>query len=628
MLVQQLMLTVHVGMQMRISACGKLKWILTYGLLIEVLLPHHANAELFRRRRLFFRPNNFQVNGAAFRRPVFSNQGFDSSKNQSNGNFNNQNVKEVLGFSQLLQAGNNIIEKTSEGVIRRLQVRGNGELIAFDPRVGSFVRPEAETVRHLRQFYLKNLDKFNGNAKNIVNRFLVANGGISNGRFVVDLDTFDIPTKGFEKLPIEERRKAALASLNFLLNSLQTKFKLRIPPEKVINGKVELNLGGFFNQEALAIMAQSDPSSQCTGRIRINNLIAFTMDPDNYYRILGAPDNAKDLANILGVQLDKTKTVGNKLAILDHESGVSPGEQRIIEVQNTQNVAVNGQALSRCYRSLDTQDLAQSGVESESRSVAVSGINWTHEAEEWLCLGQNGFMQTYLFNNPDGKRLTEAPASIAHQGGNLGPAIRAGASCLDCHVGGFIAGGVKPTSKSGERYTDFFDKPGTFPSGPTVFRDSFGRQLGHKDFFTSNNNYRRGADVDSNIFVNAQKETGSFYRFPEGSEAATADGGNPEGGPRGNDVSVPLIPKAKKKHSEKVKAEQAAKELGVSVQAAERMVGKDGMSRTVFDNRFCNLQQGLNAGLNEFQSRDLLQRESRQPFIGGDFGFGASHLNR
>ncbi len=598
-------------------------WILALGLLLEVLTVNYAHAEIFRRRRVFARPNNFlQVGRLNNGFNNFNNFNSFNSGNRFSRNQNNQNLKEVLGFSQLLQAGNNIIEKTSEGLIRRLQIRGNGELVAFDPRVGSIVRPEAETIRHLRQFYLKNLDKFSGRNQGIVNRFLAANGGISNGKFIVDLDTFDLPNEAFSSLPLEERRKAGLAALNHLLNTLQTRFKLRIPPAKVVNGKVELNLGGFFRQEALAIMAQADPTSQCTGKFRLNNLIAFTMDPENYYRILGAPDNARDLSNILGVQLDKTKTVGNKLAILGHhESGVAPGDQRIIEVQSTQNVAVNGVALSSCYRSLDTQDRPQPGIEAESRNVRLKGINWQHEAEEWLCLGQNGFIQTYLFNNPDGKRLNEAPASIAH-GGGIGPAIRAGAACLDCHSGGFIAGGIKPSSVDGsQRYEDYTKKTDSFPTSPTVFRDSLGNFLNHRDFFTSNDNYIKRAKFDSDIFVNAQKETGSFYRYPEGSALADL---NPKGGPRGTDVSVPLIPRARELYDLPLTPKVAARELGISEQAAGQLIGKE-ISRTVFDARYCNLQQGVNADRSEFQNRDLLQRESEEPFSG--FSTGTSHLN-
>ena len=241
-------------MTMRSRGSRKLWGLFLLGIALQFLVSENSFAEAFRRRQVFGRQANPLQFGFNFNRQGFNQfnaaafgrgQGFGF--NIPNNRFNNvfdrnqdlKDVKDVIGFSQLQQAGNNLIERTSQGIIRKLQILGNGELAAFDPRVGTFVRPEAETVRHLREFYLKNLDKFNGAQANAVNRFLVANGGISNGRMVVDLDAFDLESNspGFNQLPLEERRKAALAALNFLLNTLQTRFKLQIPPAKVEIGR-------------------------------------------------------------------------------------------------------------------------------------------------------------------------------------------------------------------------------------------------------------------------------------------------------------------------------------------------------------------------------------------------------
>ncbi|MFM8315201.1 MAG: hypothetical protein ACKOA8_13025 [Deltaproteobacteria bacterium] len=576
---------------------GSLK-ILIALLVITEASPCHAFffRRLFGRRpfvsRTVFRP--------AIRNQGGFNQGFVPQR-QFVGNFdavrgvNNQingnNVQEIAGFSNLLKNGNELIERNSRGEVRRLFIDGAGNLLGAS---------EVETVRQAREFFLLNRDKFNAGQRQTVDRFLLRNGGVSDGKFTIDLKNI-VMDEDVLKLGPQKAMEAALASLNFLLNTIQTNVRLRIPPERIkADGTVDLDLSPFFRGEALALLKAADPTFACTGKFRLDRLITFAMNPDNYYKFINAPKTRAEVAAAIGVEEDKTRTSGNKLLVGtnrdgEFESGVTKN-LRVIEVQSSQRVPG-----SSCYRSLDVIDRNAPGGQSASRDVRQKGINFTHDAEEWLCLGRNGMMQGFLFNAA-GNLLGRAPAEIATGAlGTVGPAITAVTACLDCHAGGFIGGG-KMKDKGDKFYTDRLND---IPPTDTVFRNAFGNRVTHRDFFTNNATYVQRAARDSNIFLEAQRATGSLFSL---------DGQNP----------FPVLPKMVKKFDKPLKAADIARTLGVSEAAAKSVIppGENAIDRNQFESRFCNLRQGSVLDIDERQDRELFREESSR---NNPFG-GTTHL--
>lgn len=611
---------------------SKLSGHISLILCLSFLIQGNADAAL-RGRSVFARPRNQQFFSSIPRQSTFRNLSFGNFgtfnsfngldpriQNQFNPNntgnrfdlltgnssfFNANNLldprqtTEVAGFSKLRQAGNQLAELDSNGIAQRLFIGNNGELL------GGAKPPEARTVQQLKEFYLLNRDKFNGNAKALVDRFLARQGALSNGQFIVDVDDFALDLDNdiiqqtlqtrFKGNVKAMRREMGLAALNYLLNTLQAKFKIKIPPGKVSSdGRVSLNLSPFFRGEALALFQQADPTAACTGKIRINRLVQFTMDPANYYKFLNVPNNRRDVSLAYGVDEDKTQSFGNKIVIgVDDkgikESGVASGEQRILEVQTARNIGSNDGRARSCYRSLDTIDQTASGEQSRSRSVKEEGINFTHDAEEWLCLGANGFMQGYLFNGA-GNLLQRAPAEIA-TGGVLGPSVRAAASCLDCHADGFIGGGERG-KRSGKFYKEhLFD----VPDRPTIFRNSFnGGTLRHRDFFTTNANYLKRAQSDSQIFRQARAETGSEFLDFKGDPFAT-------------------LPMMIRSFDKPVNAANAASELGFGEGAgaegrAKALLRADFKTRNDFETEFCKLQKNQTGFPDETDEQRLLRQ--------------------
>lgn len=541
-------------------------------------------------RRLFGRR-------VSFNRPVRQNQFIPQNQFSSQSRFvgdrgvnqviNNQingnNVQEIAGFSNLLKNGNALIERNSRGEVRRLFIDGAGNLLGAS---------EVDTVRQAREFFLLNRDKFNGGQRQQVDRFLLRNGGASDGKFTIDLKNIVMN----EEIPKGRELEAALASLNFLLNTIQTNVRLKIPSIKP-DGTVDLDLSPFFRGEALSLLKLADPTFACTGKFRLDRLITFAMNPDNYYKFINAPQTRAEVSAAIGVQEDKERTSGNKLLVGtdrdgDYESGVTKN-LRVIEVQSSKRVPG-----STCYRSLDVIDRNAPGGQSASRDVRQKGINFTHDAEEWLCLGRNGMMQGFLFN-AEGKLLGRAPAEIATGAlGSVGPAITAVTACLDCHAGGFLGGGLRKNAGAGKTYTDRLND---IPATDTVFRNTFGQTLTHRDFFTNNKDYAQRAARDSAIFIEAQRATGSLF---------TVDGKEP----------FPLLPKMVRKFDKPLKAEDIAKTLGVSVDAARSVIppGENAIDRNQFENRFCNLRVGSTLDIDERQDRRLFREESlRNNPLGG-----------
>ncbi|NBX77199.1 MAG: hypothetical protein EBQ92_11640 [Proteobacteria bacterium] len=300
------------------------------------------------------------------------------------------------------------------------------------------------------------------------------------------------------------------------------------------------------------------------GKIRVNELINTMMQPNIYAAAQGFNGLNKDqVAQVFGVNNDKLATFGNKLLVGTQgedgakQSDVVGGPQRVLERQNAFNVPGRF-----CYRSLDFKDVHEGGAGSDSRSVEQSGILFSHEAEEWLCVGANGFLVTFLFT-ADGTQLEEAPASIASSYRNLRPAVRNGASCLDCHNKGFLGGRPGKYEEQKQKIR--------LLNQPTAVRGPDGRNLTHGDFFTTNQPYNNQAQQDSNLFVSAQIQSGSYLPDPD-------KNGDP----------IPLIPESMEALRNPVTESIMARELGVSPIIARSILGgRESIPRLDFESRFC-----------------------------------------
>jgi len=138
------------------------------------------------------------------------------------------------------------------------------------------------------------------------------------------------------------------------------------------------------------------------------------------------------------------------------------------------------------------------------------------------------------------------------------------------------------------------------PLTDTVFRDTFGRRLTHRDFFTQNATYVQRAARDSAIFLEAQRATGSLF---------SVDRRTP----------FPLLPKMVRKFDKPLKAADIAKTLGVSEAAAQKIIppGETAIDRNKFESNFCNLRQGTVGAIDEDRRRELFETEVRNDPTGG-----------
>jgi len=528
-----------------------------------------------------FFDNRFQFQGR--NNSVF----FDNSPfNNQFQNFNNRNTieffadaQEVKGFSKLLRRGNQTLGQLASGEQISLFVDRNGNLVdRFGLRVSD---RDPDITRQFQAFALQNRDNFQGGQRNAVDRFLGATGGFSDGRMTIDLAALSLRAKEVDEAGTEasdlppgtNRVQAGLAALNFFLNTIQNRCLVRVFPEQVSgDGTVTLDFTTFrdangnfcFNGTTISLMKSSDEKDRCNnGKIRIGELINTMMQPQNYELAQGTKGLTRaEVSALFGVSEKKVGTFGNKLlvgATRDGRktSGVVGGPQRVLERQNTFNLP--GRV---CYRSLDFADVHEGGAGAQARSVEDSGILFTHEAEEWLCIGANGFLVTFLFDQ-NGNPLPEAPGSIASSLGALKPAVRNVMSCLDCHHTGFLGGNPNDYKE---------EQKGKIRIGnvPTVFTGPNGQQLTHGDFFTTNQQYNAVAQQDSNLFIEAQKRSGSYLPLANGT---------PE-------KLIPSVIHANQK--DVVTAAVMSRELGVSESVAKTLLGnRKGMPRFEFENHFC-----------------------------------------
>jgi len=486
-------------------------------------------------------------------------------------------AKKVGGFSRILKRGNQTIGQTLTGEQFELFIDGRGVLVDRNGFRISQIDPEI--VRQAQEFFSLNRNDFQGNQRNAIDRFLLTSGGLSNGQLSIDLSAFTLreAEEGKSDLPAGvNRMKAGLAGLNFLLNTIQNRCLIRIFENQIDynTGLLNIDLSVFsdsngqpcFNLATLSLMKTADEKDRCNnGRTRINELIYRMMQPDAYNSAQGIDGlNSTQIAQIFGMAEDKLDSFGNKLLVGtnpetgEKESGVVGGPQRVLERQNTFNVP--GRA---CYRSMDFKDRHEGGAANDSRSVEKSGILFSHEAEEWLCLGANGFLITFLVDG-NGTLLGEAPGSIASTNSLLGPAVRNVASCLNCHANGFLGGGPGYTEQKQKI------QPANIPISRRFAPN--GKQLTHGDYFTTNAQYYAQSQIDSNLFLEAQKRSGSYLPNPD-------NAGKP----------FPIIPLSMHARDLPVTAEVMARELGILPSVAKTLLGgRQSIARTSFEADFCN----------------------------------------
>ncbi|MBY0369151.1 hypothetical protein K2X33_00595, partial [bacterium] len=178
-----------------------------------------------------------------FRRPLFNRRpaqlinrnvrrGNDVNNN-INRRINFNNIEDIPGFARLAIANGVIVERPrgGGGLVNRLIIDGFGRLLVqpfFGNRfVGNFRLASAETVQHLKEFYLKNIDNFpNGILPNAVDRFLranVANSGIF-GQLSASIQ--NVGNRAVSVRPQDPRykdisdEKIRTAALAFLMNTL------------------------------------------------------------------------------------------------------------------------------------------------------------------------------------------------------------------------------------------------------------------------------------------------------------------------------------------------------------------------------------------------------------------------
>ncbi len=485
------------------------------------------------------------------------------------GSRSRSNIKDIPGFSGLAQQGNAILEKdrVNPFIFRKLFI---------DPNSGALLgASRGETIRQLREFYLKNFDKFQGGAKALVQNFLVANGAAAalSGQLQVDVATGVSP-----KYKNMRDGDVRIAALNFLLNSIsQTSRLVRVRGAN--GGIVSINMNGVMRKAALALLTNDNPYA-CGRNVppRLDFLIERAMDPFTYNQLMEIKDIQGE-AEKVGVQDDKKRSQGNKIVIAappgkPRESIVGIAEERTLEVQSQQR-----RPGLDWFISWDTIGNASPGVESESRNPFDAGINFTHDASEAIWHKSNGFLQFGLFNAA-GAAQTQAPGNVALAAGfgkrHLGEAVQTPANCLICHSNGFRGGGFQGGADK-KPYTD-----------NTLGIDADGNNIGsripsfHKGFFTTNAAYFARAKRASDVFLNSMKRSGSFV--PSDADASKA---------------AELLPDFIDEYREPVSFEQAARELGTSKEAIGALFGRaDGkITRKAFEKSFCSLQRRLGSGV-------------------------------
>ncbi len=153
--------------------------------------------------------------------------------------------------------------------------------------------------------------------------------------------------------------------------------------------------------------------------IRTDWLVANSLRPPLYHDLLGLPLTVQKLEERLGVDRDPSKSATRGgLAF----SGVSKNNRAIERLK------------SRDGYYWQSFDFATS---SGSDSIFSDPVNLKPDGGEYIFRLPNG-VQGYFISNSKGERLDEAPVNIVSEPHAADRTVRAGLSCIRCHVSGII----------------------------------------------------------------------------------------------------------------------------------------------------------------------------------------------
>lgn len=493
-----------------------------------------------------------------------------------NGAINNRfrnRLNEVQGFSNLLTDGKNIFERTliPQGrirveVVRQLFIGGSGQLLnSVDPL----------TRTQVRDLYLKNFQKFQGGAKQLVARFLAANGAqdafLGNLRVAIKGGILPpgvkLTSPKYANYSPEVVNAAGLAFAINLISNARNPIPIKAQ-NMFADGTIRMNLGGAVDAAGLARLLNDNPyDCDKRGIARADWLVTKVLDPDIYYQITGLSANQDEFADQVGFIDDKKARRGGLLLAAGTrdkpESIVGRNPQRVLQWQPRRNSRGFDGRDRYCFRSHDfTQDPVP-GVEEVSRDVFQTGVNFTADAGEWICQRSNGFPIYYLSDEKNRNRANNAPAEIALEagGGRVGVAEK----CIKCHINGFHGGRTRNTRKGGEEakpYTDhfaripaalgqeFFSANADFSSGQEVARFNDGN-VGR--------DYPAAAIAASAIQDDAMQRAGAYLEDPDWKKENQV---NPLVKVRG----LPVVSDLAEEYRKDLTVERQAQELGTSVE--------------------------------------------------------------
>lgn len=510
-------------------------------------------------------------------------------------------LREVQGASNLLTDGRNLFERNLVPVrggvhleeVRQLFIDGAGRLLNSRSPV---------TRTQLRDFYLKNFEKFNGNARVLVSRFLAANGAgdafLGNLRVAIKGGVLPpgvkITDPRYERYSAETVNAAALAfALNLISNRTQP---IRVLPKDAgANGVITTNLLGAVDPAGMARLLNDNPyDCDRRGVARADWLVTRILDPDIYYQMTGLSANQDEFADQVGFVDDKKAQRGSLLLMAGSrtkpETIVGRNPQRVLQWQSRKDI--NGREIAGfdgrrryCFRSHDFVENPVPGSEEASRDVFRSGVNFTADAGEWICQRANGFPIYYLSAEANRARANNAPAEIALDAGNP---VSVADRCIRCHMNGFHGGRLQDI-RQGENtkpYTDHFARiqPSLgqeFFSANAKFNED-GTEVSNPATlgFNEGRDYPAAARHASAIQDNAFKESGAYlldFKWEEERKKNKYVRAR----------ALPVVYDLAQEYRKDLSVERQAQELGTTVQEVQRVFGNKAVSRNEFANSYC-----------------------------------------
>ena len=341
-----------------------------------------------------------------------------------------------------------------------------------------------------------------------------------------------------------------IRKLNFALNTLNGNVMMRVTTQDIQpDGCTVLsNFNRFFDRTQIAMLATSDPTWNARGD---------TARPDDRLR----DQSCELLYDVGGIQWSAGKELepfpGSKtsrfcrqpFATTNDRILIMPQDGQSVEsgVSHNQRVSQFGFEFNRpgrmCFKTDDMFETDAPGPGQDSRDVG-------HAASTISTMPKSGSAREELFPariSFQSKRgpLERSAGLHRDERSYLVPAISL-VSCMDCHQTGdsvFLGAGESSLSISARSIRIISQRE--CPPGETVFRNQFGQQLRHSDFFTTNVHYRQVADewgrrtrlaqqmTDSVVVDNAGKPVGSMpkavndYNAPLTVEKAAREFGFP-----------------------------------------------------------------------------------------------------